>query len=142
MKFKKRSFFAGWNLLFGVALVASLGFYSSVVRAKTIGVKSGTPTVIALIGHVNGENCTSHLPRSKVTGTAQNGQISVKWSKHSIRSGHCEGARIDVIVVTYRSKRGFRGTDKVRVRYRAPRRRFAQSETAVVRTRKYTVEVK
>lgn len=122
--------------------LACAGLQVSTVNAGAIKVKSGQNSRVGIIGSYSLENCASLLPKLKVKSRAENGTATTKWVSSKITEGSCKGRSVNVIVIMYRSNKGFRGRDKITVNYIGPQgSRYRESNVNSVVTRKIHVNV-
>jgi len=134
-------FFTGKALLWTIFLAMAAGL-ATTGQSNALEAKSGQKTIIDVIGQYALDHCGSLMPKEKSIGNAENGQISTAWQTQTIKTGSCKGGRINVLVVYYTSKRGFRGKDKATINYKGMRRSYNQSEIPTLLNKKYRITVK
>jgi hypothetical protein len=87
---------------------------------STVSVKSGTTTPVSAMALYTQHACTSwEPPQARVIGQPANGTTSVFLTKGDFKDPKhpCFGKTIDRRMVSYTSRAGFRGQDRLTVQY-------------------------
>jgi hypothetical protein len=94
-------------------LVAGLVAIANPAAAIDIVVASGTERSIGVFGAIN-SMCESAGGKPEIRERAANGSFEIRRRpmKVSNRSSHCLGRPVEAYVVVYRSRAGFRGSDR------------------------------
>lgn len=84
-------------------------------------VRSGQATEIAYMGSFNTRNCdVGPIPKAEIKVKPQYGTLTIKTMHHPINKGKCAGMDMKVRAVFYTPNRGYRGTDKARIKFSRP----------------------
>jgi hypothetical protein len=107
--------------------------------AKTYSANSGVLTPLGPFGRFDGQNCQDFGKMKYSLTQPQNGTLTGVFQEGKFNRGICKGKRAVALVVYYRSKPGFKGTDRGGISYFAPRF-VGEAETSISDTIIVTVK--
>ena len=103
-----------------LAILASLFIHNSAyAKNQNAEARSGVTKIIGRFNTFNRVSCTS-TPFAKVSiRQPKNGKLTVKNQRHRVPKGSkCAGKMMNMSIVSYKSKPGFKGKDKGVVYFR------------------------
>ena len=130
-----------------ISVILIAGFFalsstSAQADTKKVQIPANKTELIDVIAAIDGDSCHSLLSNPKIRTSPKNGRLNIQIVKIKAPKGPCRGKTVQVLVVQYQPKRGFRGKDEGSITYSAPPRQYRERQMAVSRTRKYLITVK
>lgn len=129
-----------------VLLLLAVGFgvsgHSALAETERVEVQGSKAQIIDVIAAYDGDSCASLLSGGDVRSQAKNGTITIESMRYKLEKGLCRGKTVNILVVRFGAKRGFRGMDKASISYKSPPTYYTQREVTSRRAKNYVITVK